>query len=141
MGLFKPKVVVSTSEKPKGIIKVFRSKQDEGAPGDRPPPRTRGEKVRNEELRNLRELLRQRYTLDLEIWGLRKVGTYNRPIVEDKMKKADALLVRIRALVLSMDHRDHFRTDAEYSKFTDVKMRVLASGKREWMRNPPWDED
>ena len=95
----------------------------------------------NMELCDLRELIRQRYALDLEIWGYRKVGTYNHAIVEAKMSKADALLNRIQGLVLSMDHRDHFRTDAEYLKFQEVKIRVLASGKRQWKGNPPWNED
>jgi hypothetical protein len=144
--IFRPKpseeVVVTTSEEPKGISKIFRPKPSDEVPqGDRPPVRAKGEKVTSEELRTLRELMRQRYALDLEIWSLRKVGNHNKCIVEDKMKRADALLARIRALVLSMDNRNYFNTATEYQKLTEVKFRVLADGKREWMRNPPWDED
>jgi len=132
-------MTTTTSEKPKGIAKIFRKAVEQ--PDERVPPRARGEKVSNVELCNLRELIRQRYALDLEIWGYRKVGTYNHAIIEDKMRKSDALLGRIRAVVLSMDHRDHFRTEAEFAKFQDVKTRVLAGGKRQWENNPPWHED
>jgi hypothetical protein len=57
------------------------------------------------------------------------------------MKKADAMLLSIKALVLSMDSRDYFNTDVEYEMFKQVKARVMADGKREWIKNPPWDED
>ena len=128
--------------KPKDIRTLFRWRPEEEPPCDPPPPRSSEvEKVTSEELRNLHELLHQRYALDLEIWRVRKVAIHNMPLVEDRMKKADALLVQIRAMVLSMDHPDRFRTDAEYQKLTEIKLRVLASGKREWIANPPWDED
>ncbi|OAP64494.1 hypothetical protein AYL99_00466 [Fonsecaea erecta] len=108
---------------------------------DRPPPRPRGQKVTPEELRRLRELMRQRYALDLEIWSLRKVGNYNKPIVEDKMRRADALLACIRATVASMDGRDYFHHEDDYRKLRDIKARVMKDGKKEWVQNPPWNED
>jgi len=148
MRFFKPKVQVAVTivEEPKGLSKLklelFPSKPSLLlSKADHPRARAKGQKVTPEELRRLRELMRQRYALDLEIWSLRKVGNHNKPIVLDKMKRADALLACIRATVLSMDSRDYFHADDEYEKLKEVKARVLAAGKRDWVRNPPWNED
>ena len=124
------------------IVKVGNGKPPgKLSDGDRPPARAKGEKVTSEELRNLRELIRQRYSLDLKIWSLRKVGSHNQKIVEVDMKRADAMLLSIKALVLSMDSRDYFNTDVEYQTFKQVKARVMADGKAEWIENPPWGMD
>jgi hypothetical protein len=138
--LFKRKVVEVPSEKPETIKDFFTTKKPQVEIGDVVHVRARADKVTNAELRDLRELLRQRYAADLEIWGYRKVAVHNRPQVEQKMKKADALLLRIKALVLSMDHRDHFSSDAEWETFGEIKERVLAKGKRNWVANPPFGE-
>jgi hypothetical protein len=124
------------------IVKVGNGKPPgKISDGDRPPARAKGEKVTSEELRCLRELIRQRYSLDLKIWSLRKVGSHNRKVVEADMNRADAMLLSIKARILSMDSRDYFNTDGEYQMFKQVKDRVMADGKREWIKNPPWDED
>jgi hypothetical protein len=102
--------------------------------------RGKGGKVRPTELRHVRELIRQRYTLDLETWGYLTVAQHNRPLVEEKMRRVDGLLWRIRALVLSLDHRDHFQSDAEYHRCSEVKARVLEDGKRDWAKHPPWQD-
>ncbi|OQV06073.1 hypothetical protein CLAIMM_10705 [Cladophialophora immunda] len=103
--------------------------------------RHKGQKVTPEELRRLREMMRQRYALDLEIWSLRKVGRHNKGVVEDKMRRADALLAGIRAAVGAMDGRDYFHHEADYQKLKEVKARVMAGGKKDWVQNPPWNED
>jgi hypothetical protein len=69
------------------------------------------------------------------------MGSYNRSVIKDKMRRADALLKSIKALMRSMNNHDYFKTDAEYQKLKQVKARVMADGKREWMCNAPWDED
>jgi hypothetical protein len=109
--------------------------------GDYHPHPNRGDRIEPENLRNLRELLRQRYALDLEIWSLKSVGVFNRPHVERKMEQADALLRRIRAMVAEWDRREYFRSDLDYEKFKEVKARIELDNKRAWMKNKPWDED
>jgi len=42
-------------------------------------------------LRSLRELIRDKYRLDVEIWGLRGARKPDRWLVEQKMEKADAV--------------------------------------------------
>lgn len=91
-------------------------------------------------MRNLRELIRRRYALDLEIWNKRKVRNRDRPKVEEMMVRADALLAQIRATVDSMDSREYFTTDDDYKKFKQIKIRIMAGGKRTWENNPPWNE-
>jgi len=138
-----PKVDMTPMEKPEKtpqkITKMIRIK--EMAPGDKPPSRGKRGKVTTKELFQLRELMRQRYALDLQIWDLRKARPGDRKIVEEKMKKADALLAQIRALVLSMDHRDYFKSDVEYRKLKEIRTRILAGEKRHWVKNSPWDEE
>ncbi|KIY02398.1 uncharacterized protein Z520_02536 [Fonsecaea multimorphosa CBS 102226] len=108
---------------------------------DRPQRLPKGAKIKPEELRRLREMMRQRYALDLEIWSLRKVGNHNKTVVEDKMRRADALLACIRATVCAMDDREYFNHEDEYQKIKEIKARVMAGGKKEWVQNPPWNED
>jgi hypothetical protein len=134
-----PRVSVVPVRPASGIEKLLRPKPDMS--DELPRQRPKGQKVKPQELRQLRELLRQRYDLDLEIWNRRKVGVYNRPIVEESMRKADALLLRIRALVVTMDRREYFNSDAEYMRFKEVKARIGENGKRSWIQNPPWDEE
>lgn len=146
MRLFKSKTLVKDPDPdPKGFakLKIFSSKTSPPlAAADQPPERAKGQKVTPEELRRLRELMRQRYALDLEIWwNLRKVLNHDKPFVMEKMKQADALLACIRAMVLSWDNRDYFYTDDEYEKLKEVKCRVMSAGKRDWVLNPPWNED
>ncbi|KAH0837642.1 hypothetical protein AYO21_09475 [Fonsecaea monophora] len=127
---------------PSSIMRLFKTDKNLKliSKADRPTPRPKGQKVSPEELRRVREMMRQRYTLDLEIWGLRNVRNHNREIVEDKMRRADALLACIRATVTAMDGRDYFSRDDDYQKLREIKARVMVGG-RNWMQNPPWNED
>lgn len=62
--------------------------------------------------------------------------------IQEKMKSADAALIKIERTVLEWDKREYFETDAEYEKLKDIKMRILENGKRRWTKEPPWkDED
>ncbi|KAF2188026.1 hypothetical protein K469DRAFT_628283 [Zopfia rhizophila CBS 207.26] len=109
-------------------------------PGDLPIYRAKGKKVTAEELRDLRDLIRTRYALDVEIWNLRHVKAFNRQKVHDKMRRADAALAKIERTVLSMDHIEFFEDPADYRKLQDIKVRVLEGGKRHWAVHPPWQE-
>lgn len=115
--------------------------QSESPPGDMPAFRAKGQKVIPEELRELRELIRHRYALDIEIWTLRNVRPRDRPVVEEKMRRADAALKKIRRIVLSLDSQEFFTSPKDYSKFQEIKSRIMADGKRNWTQHPPWEEN
>ncbi|KAF2267876.1 hypothetical protein CC78DRAFT_31450 [Lojkania enalia] len=109
-------------------------------PGDIPISRAKGQKITPEEIRELRDLIRHRYALDVEIWSLRDVKTYQRDVVLDRMRKSDAALGKIRTTVMSWDRPEYFQSEREYQKLQEIRVRVLEGGKREWGRHPPWEE-
>lgn len=94
-----------------------------------------------ETLRELRELIRTRYELDVEIWSLRNVRKPDRGIVQLKMEKADATLQEIHQIVEFWEGTENMWTDAEWEQAMEVRRRVLAEGARWWVGNPPWGED
>jgi hypothetical protein len=94
-----------------------------------------------EALRWLRDLIRTRYDLDMEIWSLRRARRPDRPVVEEKMKKADAILTEIYTMVRTWEENDKLWTPEEWELAQDIKERILADGKRMWMENPPWNEN
>ena len=91
-------------------------------------------------LRSLRELIRTRYELDMEIWRLRDVRAPDRPIVEEKMAKSDAVLAEIVAIVSSWEGTEESWNVNEWEMAQDVRNRLLIGGKRRW-DSPPWGED
>lgn len=93
-----------------------------------------------EALRGLRDLIRTRYKLDMEIWSLKGVRKPDRPIVEEKMEMADAILMEIYAVVETWEENDKIWTPQEWVLAREVKERLLAEGKRWWKNNPPWNE-
>jgi hypothetical protein len=99
-------------------------------------------KIRNaspETLRELRELIRARYQLDVEIWNLRGVRKPDQPLVMVKMQKADEILNEILQKVgVWTDNEDGHWTDEEWEKVQDIQRRLGSEGKRNWAANPPW---
>jgi hypothetical protein len=91
-------------------------------------------------LRGLRDLIRTRYALDIEIWSLKGARKPDRPIVEGKMEKADAVLMEIYNMVATWEENDKVWTPQEWELARDIKARILAEGKRQWKDNPPWNE-
>lgn len=94
-----------------------------------------------ETLRGLRELIRTRYELDVEIWSLRKVRKPDRGIVEEKMEKADAVLLEILTIVHAWEGTESSWTEPELKQVREIQRRILADGKRWWVGNPPWEDD
>jgi hypothetical protein len=78
--------------------------------------------------------------LDIEIWGMRHVLPNDRHLVEIKLKQADAVLLRIRQLIASMDKRELFPSDQAYQNFCAARDRVNLGGKRQWEVEPPWGQ-
>ena len=93
-----------------------------------------------EALRGLRDLIRTRYALDMEIWSLKGARKPNRPVVEEKMGKADAVLMEVYNMVDTWEPNDKVWTPQEWELARDIKARIQASGKRVWKDNPPWNE-
>jgi len=97
--------------------------------------------VSPETLRELRELLRTRYELDIKIWNLRKVRKPDRPVVEEKMERSDAVLGEIMNIVQAWDGSESSWAPGEWEQAQEIVRRIEAEGKREWAGNPPWEEN
>jgi len=94
--------------------------------------------VSEEKLRELRDHMRLRYALDVEIWNLRNVRGPDRPVVIEKMEKADAVLRTILETMDAWKDTHDSWTDEEWEKIGEVYDRIRAPGKRWWMEEPPW---
>jgi hypothetical protein len=92
-------------------------------------------------LRGLRDLIRTRYQLDMDIWSLKGVRAPDRPLVVEKMEKADAVLMEIHTMVETWEENDEIWTAEEWKLAQTIKERIQAEGKRWWANNPPWNED
>jgi hypothetical protein len=90
-------------------------------------------------LQELRDLIRERYELDMEIYRLRNVTPANRDLVIKRMVKSDEILQTIRSIV-EIWNPESFET-IEWSYAEQVKDRLLADGKRIWATDPPWPKD
>ncbi|KUJ14620.1 uncharacterized protein LY89DRAFT_783720 [Mollisia scopiformis] len=99
----------------------------------------RVKKTTPEALRGLRDLIRQRYQLDMEIWSLKGARKPDHPIVFEKMEKADAVLQEICAMVETWEENEAFWTAQEWVLASKIKEQVMKSGKRVWRNNPPWN--
>jgi hypothetical protein len=97
--------------------------------------------VTAENIRELRERIRYRYSLDVEILKQRNVKSFMRGNLEENMRKSAAVLADIRKMVQGWDRREFFATDLEYRKFQDIRLRLLADNKVNWEKTKPWDLD
>lgn len=105
---------------------------------DHQKPASPPHRVTPQELRKLRELIQERYQLDIRLWGARKARPYVRDRIKDFMRQSDAKLAEIQKLVLEWDNRECFETDQQYHKFRTIALRIFEPGKRKWMEEPPW---
>jgi len=119
-----------------------------GAKGDKPKevipdgdwvkPRRKGQKVEPKELRELCELIRKRYSLDLDICSLQQTNIINRPVALDRAKKAEATLTKINRILDSWDTADAFAKEEDRAKFQEIRTRIKMNGKRDWTKHPPF---
>jgi hypothetical protein len=84
--------------------------------------------------------MRQRYSLDLEIWRNRDVDPWDRDLVQVKMEKADALMETIFKTVAAWDDPRCFAHPEDYETMQVIRQRILKSQPRNWAQNPPWSE-
>jgi len=94
-------------------------------------------------LRELRELIRARYELDICVWNARDVLEANRPNVEKKMIQSNAILQDIQSRVQKWSGEDPASgwTPEEWKLAQEVKTRLLAPGKRDWIKEPLWSKN
>ncbi|KAK5075558.1 hypothetical protein LTR64_001765 [Lithohypha guttulata] len=98
-----------------------------------------------ENIRRLRELIRERYALDIDIWQKRNVQRANRKMIVPRCEKADAILLEIRRIVDTWD-RSLFN-DQEWDMVNRIKAALctkeLENGDSNepaiWGDLPPWD--
>jgi hypothetical protein len=107
-----------------------------------PKPPVQRVYVTNDMVRELRELIRYRYTLDCRIWSIgQKVKFYQRDTVIIDMERADAALAKIKSMLAGWDREEFFATEKEFEKFREIKDRVFSADTRTWATNPPWSTD
>lgn len=94
-----------------------------------------------ETLRELRELIRTRYELDVKIWSLRKVRKPDRPIIEEDMERADAVMAEIMEIIRAWEGSENWWTKNEWEQVEQIIDKMNADGKRRWVGSPPWEED
>lgn len=90
-------------------------------------------------IRELRELIRYKYALDIEIWKQREVKEYARDHCKENMRRSDAALVTLKNTLVAWDRREFFTSDDEYDKFRDIKDRLMTGDKIVWEKSPPWE--
>jgi len=98
--------------------------------------------VTNEQIRELRGLIRYRYALDVRIWSIgRQAKWYQRDTVEADMRRADAALETIKRTLDAWNRREYFETTAAYEKLREVRDRILEAEMRDWLADPPWSRE
>jgi len=107
-------------------------------PADLAKYRLPGQKVKKEEIRELCELVRKRYALDVRLWHFKNARECDRPVIQADIIKADAALAKIRRILGSWDKRELFVTEAEWEVFQEIKGRMELLNKRNWANDPPW---
>ena len=107
------------------------------ASGDIVVPRGPKQLVKKEELRELGELIRERYKLDMLLYNLRDKTSYEDDVIDENTIKANAALEKIKRLVNSFDRHDLFTDPRDYEKLREIKRRIYEGGKRDWKKHPP----
>lgn len=116
-----------------------RSAPQQIPPNPKERPQIPVQQITAEQIRDLRELIRHRYSLDIEIWRQSKVKSFKRRRLEENMRRSDATLEHIRRILVDWDRREYFASDVEHLKFIDIKTRLLKGVKANWAQNPPWE--
>lgn len=105
----------------------------------------RQQNASTDNVRRLRELIRERYALDLYVWEKRNVRRANRKKIEPKCKKADSILQEIYFIVNTWEE-DLFDKE-EWEMVKRIKAGLSAKQQENgesgepaiWGDLPPWD--
>lgn len=94
-------------------------------------------------VRRLRELIRERYALDIELWAKRDTHRANYPMIMPKCKKADEILQEIYWIVNSWDEKSF--TDEEWDMIEKIRACLRTKQTENepayWQSLPPWARD
>jgi hypothetical protein len=96
--------------------------------------------ITSEELRDFRELMRQRYSLDIQIWSDREAASWDHELVQDKMDKADATMRTILSKIEAWDNLEYFAKPEDFEKMQTIKQRITKNRPWIWAENPPWED-
>lgn len=89
-------------------------------------------------LHRLRELIRMRYRMDIEIWNLRTVLPADRERVIQRGRMADAVLKDIYSIVDAWDETSWDTREGKVAAI--IKDYLSREGPRWWAGNPPWKD-
>jgi hypothetical protein len=99
------------------------------------------QRVTPTQVRELNELIRQRYALDNMIWGQRHCSPVSRPRVAEIGRRADATLREIISIVEAWDNPDVWDPQSgDWQRLREIKRKIEMGGKRIWADHPPWEE-
>lgn len=102
------------------------------------------EQLRNtspESLYRLRELIRQRYQLDVKIWGMRNVMRSNHKVVINLGRESDAILQQIYDTIELFEESAFQGHPREWQIASRIREGILRSKPRIWNGNPPWNDE
>lgn len=109
------------------------------SPGDQLAPLPPGYKLTPLEIRDLNELIRNRYTLDIDIWNKRNCKPRDRHIVEDIMRRSDATLLKIMMTVELWDRPDIWEVSSDWQRLQTIRRKLDEGNQKRWANNPPWE--
>lgn len=90
-----------------------------------------------EALREVRDLIKERFSLDTEIWRLREVKKCDRRIVEAKMQRADEVLKVIMERVETWTQAS-FENQETWVLARHIKNKLAQANQKTWANSPPW---
>lgn len=88
-------------------------------------------------IRRVRELIRQKYALDVYVWSMRDTLESNRELIMESGKQSDDILNEIYTIVSGWE-RDLFKAD-EWMVVKEIRAGVMRCTKEDpWQAVPPW---
>jgi len=122
------------------VSTVSTASSSNTAPGDIIEPFPPGYKVMPLDIRELNELIKKRYALDIAIWAKRDCRRRDWPFVLEDMARSTAALAKIMATLKAWDRPDMWEKEEDWEKLKKIKRRLDVEGKkRHWPGNPPWE--
>jgi len=98
--------------------------------------RQSGQGTSSEDLYDLRNLIRGKYSLDIEIWSLRDVHTANQYLVEERKKRSDGALDEIRKAVETWKGHEHRWTEEEMPYVEEIYQRISSISAGQYSQLP-----
>jgi hypothetical protein len=83
-----------------------------------------GRTITPQDLRECRELIREKYELDVEKYNLRDVHDLNRPILDDKIKRSAGALVDIKRIVKGWVEAKEQWSETEWRQVEEINRRI-----------------